>query len=115
MAPMNRPIEVTVGRRIRRRRWMIGMTREELGARLGVTARMVEDYESGQAPLGVAEIWEVAHALGTSVGYLFEEDPIDGAAAEDVDVEEFTRQFAALPLQLRPRLLKLMASLAQQH
>ena len=54
------------GRNIRHRRWMLGMTREDLGTRLGVSAEEIEELESGERHITAHELKEIATALEVS-------------------------------------------------
>ena len=54
------------GRNIKHRRWMLGMTRDLLGYKIGVTAEEVEEFESGARHIAAHELCEIAVALGVS-------------------------------------------------
>ena len=58
--------EKFTGRNIRHRRWMLGMTREDLGTRLGVLAEEIEELESGERHITADELSEIAIALEVS-------------------------------------------------
>lgn len=58
------------GRNIRHRRWMLGMTRDLLGYKIGVTAREIEEFESGARHIAAHELCEIAVALGVPTAAL---------------------------------------------
>jgi transcriptional regulator with XRE-family HTH domain len=61
-----------IGRRIRLRRILIGMSQERLGELLGLTFQQVQKYERGMNRVGAGRLVDVAGALGVPVGYFFE-------------------------------------------
>jgi len=72
---MGDPVEVVVGQRLRRRRRLLGMTQQELGAACGVSFQQVQKYECASSRMSVAMLWKVACALGVDVGYFFSGAP----------------------------------------
>ena len=68
----NSDIDVHVGRRIRHRRWLLGMTQIALGDAVGVRFQQIQKYESGTNRVPVSRLWEIAAIQQTDVGYYFE-------------------------------------------
>ena len=60
-----------VGRRIRRRRRLMDMSQQELGAACGVSFQQVQKYECAYTRLSVEMLWKVARALEVDIGYFF--------------------------------------------
>lgn len=60
-----------IGRRIRRRRRLMGLTQQELGAACGVTFQQVQKYESAYTRVSVEMLWKLACALEVDMGYFF--------------------------------------------
>ncbi|WP_293677671.1 helix-turn-helix transcriptional regulator [uncultured Phenylobacterium sp.] len=77
-------VEVWVGRRLRRRRRLLGMTQMELGGACGVSFQQIQKYESASSRLSVAMLWKLACALGVPASYFFADLP-QRQGAEDVD------------------------------
>lgn len=83
------PIDRHVGRRLKLRRALMGLSQERLGVLLGVTFQQVQKYERGANRIGAGRLWQLARILGVPVGWFFEElgvveaghDPTPGAAA----------------------------------
>ena len=44
---MKHPVDVHVGKRIRHRRWMVGMTQQQLGEEVGIKFQQIQKYETG--------------------------------------------------------------------
>ena len=86
---MDEPVEVVVGRRLRRRRRLVGLTQAELGALCGVSFQQVQKYESANTRLSVAMLWKLACALDVDMAYFFADLPRAIPARED------SRSFAA--------------------
>ncbi|RMF39991.1 MAG: XRE family transcriptional regulator [Alphaproteobacteria bacterium] len=72
------PVDVHVGRRLRLRRMMIGMSQEKLGNALGLTFQQIQKYEKGSNRVGASRLYDLARALGVSVSYFFEDLPDTG-------------------------------------
>jgi transcriptional regulator with XRE-family HTH domain len=60
-------IDKLVGRNIRVRRLASGLTREELGAKLGVTFQQVQKYEKGINRIGSGRLYEIAEIFEVPV------------------------------------------------
>lgn len=45
---MKHPVDVHVGKRIRHRRWMIGMTQQQLADKVGIKFQQIQKYETGK-------------------------------------------------------------------
>jgi transcriptional regulator with XRE-family HTH domain len=74
------PVDVHVGKLIRHRRTMIGMSQEELGRSVGVTFQQVQKYERGTNRVGSSRLYELSKVLSVPVNYFFERLE-DGAEA----------------------------------
>ena len=72
---MDEPVEIVVGRRLRRRRRLMSLTQAELGALCGVSFQQVQKYESANTRLSVAMLWKLAGALDVDIGYFFVDVP----------------------------------------
>ena len=44
---MRHPVDVHVGKRVRHRRWMVGMTQQQLGDIVGIKFQQIQKYETG--------------------------------------------------------------------
>ena len=63
-----------MGARIRARREMLDMTREELGRKLSVTGKFIADIEYGEKGLSLKNPYKLKQILGVSVDFLLEGD-----------------------------------------
>jgi transcriptional regulator with XRE-family HTH domain len=69
---MAHPLDVLVGQRLRQRRWLLGVTTQQLGEGVGITSQQIEEYENGTNRIGASRIWEIAAALDVPVMFFFE-------------------------------------------
>lgn len=69
---INTDIDEFVGRKLRRRRRILGLTQKELGARIGVRFQQIQKYECGANRITSSRLFELARALDVAIGYFFE-------------------------------------------
>ncbi len=81
MAP--HPVDVHVGKRLRSRRTLLGMSQEKLGEAVGVTFQQIQKYERGLNRIGSSRLYEFTRILSCSVSYFFED--METAADETGD------------------------------
>jgi transcriptional regulator with XRE-family HTH domain len=70
---MAQDIEAMIGRRIRTRRRLLGMTQKDIGQALGVTPQMVHKWETAQGALFAATLYDLAQVLGVTPDYFFDD------------------------------------------
>jgi transcriptional regulator with XRE-family HTH domain len=67
------PIDIHVGKRIRTRRMLRGMTQDTLASRLGLSYQQLHKYETGVDRVAASRLSEIADNLGVSIEYFFDE------------------------------------------
>lgn len=72
MAQTPNPIDVHVGKRLRLRRTMLGLSQEKLGTQLGLTFQQVQKYERGANRIGSSRLFRLSRLLEVPVSYFFE-------------------------------------------
>ncbi len=72
-------VDKHVGRRMRERRQLVGVTQESLADRLGITFQQVQKYEKGGNRVSASRLLGVAEVLEVPVAYFF--TGLDGASA----------------------------------
>ena len=77
---MKHPVDVHVGSRVRQRRWMTGMTQQQLAERVGIKFQQIQKYETGMNRISASRLWDIAEALGVPVAFFFEGLQHDAAA-----------------------------------
>ena len=92
---MTDEIDVHLGRRLRRRRRLLGLTQQELARACGVRFQQIQKYECAANRMSAARLWQLAEALEAPISYFFE-GLVDGHAPiptrEDGGGEVFTRK-----------------------
>jgi len=66
------PTDQHVGRQVRLRRKMLGMSQSTLAQAIGITFQQVQKYESGTNRIGAGRLQHIAGILGVSVPFFFE-------------------------------------------
>ena len=71
-----------MGRRIRQRREVLGMSRKDLAKRLNVTSKFIADLEYGDKGTSVKNLYRLKQILGVSIDYLMDGDQSDSTEEE---------------------------------
>jgi transcriptional regulator with XRE-family HTH domain len=74
------PVDVHVGKRVRLRRTLLGMSQQELGEALGLTFQQVQKYERGTNRVSSSRLYRLAGSLDVPISYFFEDMPEAAAA-----------------------------------
>ena len=67
------PIDVHVGRRIRLRRTLLGISQQTLAALIGLTFQQVQKYERGMNRVSSSRLVDIANALNVNISHFFQE------------------------------------------
>ena len=110
---MTHPVDAHVGTRIRQRRWITGMTQQQLAEQVGIKFQQIQKYETGTNRVSASRLWDIAAALNVPVAFFFEgieEDRAPEGVAEfvpDREALELLRSYYAIPEHQRRRLFEL--------
>ena len=69
---MPHPVDVHVGKRIRHRRWLVGMTQQQLAEAVGIKFQQIQKYETGANRVSASRLWDIAEALDVDISFFFE-------------------------------------------
>ncbi|HEY3797591.1 MAG TPA: helix-turn-helix transcriptional regulator [Caulobacteraceae bacterium] len=69
---MSDEIDFHIGKRMRRRRRLLGLTQQQLADACGVRFQQIQKYECGANRVSAARLWRIAGALETPVSYFYE-------------------------------------------
>jgi len=115
---MKHPVDAHVGKRIRHRRWMVGITQQQLAEKVGIKFQQVQKYETGMNRVSASRLWDIAETLGVSISFFFE--GLAGAEAaqtadmmNDKEAAELVRSYYAIPEAQRRRLFDLARVLSE--
>ena len=67
------PVDIHVGKRVRVRRTILGMSQETLADALGITFQQVQKYEKGINRVSASRLYEIAQVLGTPTNFFYDE------------------------------------------
>ncbi|KUJ76970.1 Cro/Cl family transcriptional regulator [Ruegeria marisrubri] len=121
---MTHPVDVHVGKRVRHRRWLIGMTQQQLAEQVGIKFQQIQKYETGANRISASRLWDIAEALDVPVSFFFE--GLDEAHKEapgkknvpadlmgDKEALDLVRSYYAIPENQRRRLFELARVLSE--
>jgi len=90
---MAHPVDIHVGKRIRLRRSMLGMSQDFIGKEIGVTFQQIQKYERGVNRVGSSRLYDFSRILGVPVGYFFDDmDPETLAGTIDLSEDDTTSE-----------------------
>lgn len=118
---MAHPVDVHVGKRVRHRRWLVGMTQQQLAEKVGIKFQQIQKYETGANRVSASRLWDIADALDVPVAFFFEgieesgKKSAQNVAAEaipadllgDKEALDLIRSYYAIPENQRRRLFEL--------
>ena len=126
---MVRDIDTHVGKRLRRRRRLLGLTQQNLAEAVGLRFQQIQKYECGANRVTASRLWQLARALNVPATYFFEGLPESVAAAQVQEAEyanipgdvmaqsetiELVRAYYQLGERPRRKLLDLAKSLREE-
>ncbi|RBI83877.1 transcriptional regulator [Rhodosalinus halophilus] len=117
---MTHPVDVHVGKRIRQRRWLAGMTQQQLAEQVGIKFQQIQKYETGANRVSASRLWDIADALQVPVSFFFEglsareeaeaeaeRIAVPGNLLNDKEALDLVRSYYAIPENQRRRLFEL--------
>jgi transcriptional regulator with XRE-family HTH domain len=116
---MTHPVDRHVGQQMRHRRWMIGMTQQQLADAVGIRFQQIQKYETGANRVSASRLWDIAKAMDVPVSFFFEGIDI-AEGAEDTETSDMMgsketldllRTYYAIPEAQRRRLFDLARAL----
>ncbi|MEM9709643.1 MAG: helix-turn-helix transcriptional regulator [Pseudomonadota bacterium] len=120
---MKHPVDVHVGKRVRHRRWMVGMTQQQLAEKVGIKFQQIQKYETGMNRISASRLWDISEALDVAIGYFFDgltgsAESLEGAGLPadilaDKEALELVRSYYAIPETQRKRLFELARVLSE--
>ena len=115
---MPHPVDVHVGKRIRHRRWLVGMTQQQLAEIVGIKFQQIQKYETGANRVSASRLWDIADALDVEVSFFFEGLETENSERQesssvpadllgDKEALDLVRSYYAIPENQRRRLFDL--------
>ena len=123
---MKHPVDVHVGKRVRHRRWLVGMTQQQLAGKVGIKFQQIQKYETGMNRISASRLWDIAEALDVPVSFFFEgldeqadagdagkDSTIPGDILGDKEALELIRSYYLIPEGQRRRLFDLARAISE--
>jgi transcriptional regulator with XRE-family HTH domain len=117
---MAHPVDEHVGKRIRHRRWLVGVTQQQLAEKVGIKFQQIQKYETGANRVSASRLWDIAEALEADVSFFFAGmDQVDDLPTEseasavpsdilnDKEALDLVRSYYSIPEEQRRRLFDL--------
>lgn len=111
---MKHNVDVHVGKRIRHRRWMIGMTQQQLAEKVGIKFQQIQKYETGMNRVSASRLWDIARSVDVPVSFFFDgltdsqvQDGVEGDILADKEALQLVRAYYAMPEAQRRQIFEL--------
>jgi transcriptional regulator with XRE-family HTH domain len=69
----NNAVDMHVGKRVRLRRTLLGLSQEQLGTELNITFQQVQKYERGANRISASRLWDIGQILDMPINYFFDD------------------------------------------
>ena len=125
---MKNPVDLHIGQRVRHRRWLLGMTQQQLAQSVGIRFQQIQKYESGANRVSASRLWDLAQALDIPVSFFFEgltngkiemngDGNVEAGVLQNKETMDLIRAYYGLDEGPRRRLLDLAKALSgsEQH
>lgn len=115
---MKNPVDLHIGQRVRHRRWLLGMTQQQLAQAVGIRFQQIQKYESGANRISASRLWDLARALDMPISFFFEglgagkDGPNDDGLLQNKETMDLIRAYYGLDEGPRRRLLELAKALS---
>ena len=77
MANEPNPIDIHVGKHVRARRTLMGLSQSKLGNAINTTFQQVQKYERGMNRISSSRLYQIAEVLDVPIPYFFDDLPVD--------------------------------------
>ena len=115
---MVHPVDVYVGKRIRHRRWLVGITQQQLAEKVGIKFQQIQKYETGANRVSASRLWDISETLDVSISFFFKgieksKEPSETGGVVPADLMgdkealDLVRSYYSIPENQRRRLFDL--------
>lgn len=120
---MTNEIDFHIGKRLRRRRRLLGLTQQQLAESVGIRFQQIQKYECGANRVSASRLFELAESLDVPVQYFYDglserdeavqadEDVMAADVLSQKETMDLVRAYYRLGERPRKRLLELAKSL----
>jgi len=106
------PIDLHVGKRLKKARLSRGMSQERLAKAMNITFQQVQKYEKGLNRIGASRLWDLAQVLDVPISYFYEgmSEETQGMSPRKINIlKDGNGQFRAEDLVLTPEDIEFIA------
>ncbi|MFV1591179.1 helix-turn-helix transcriptional regulator [Phaeobacter sp. JH20_36] len=90
---MSHPVDIHVGKHIRKIRWLSKMTQSELGEAVGIKFQQIQKYETGANRVSASRLFDIADVLDVPVESFFPQRAGRGSAEFSADELNLIRAY----------------------
>ncbi len=117
-------IDIHLGRRLRRRRRILGLTQQQLAGACGVRFQQIQKYECAANRMSAARLWQLSEVLEVPVSYFYDglgqestidKEPEPPEPHTGKETKDLIQAFYSLSERPRQRLLDLAKSLNESE
>ena len=69
---MGDDIDLHLGKRLRRRRRLLGLTQQQVAEGVGIRFQQIQKYECGANRISAARLWQLAQVLDVQISYFYD-------------------------------------------
>ncbi|WP_333847652.1 helix-turn-helix transcriptional regulator [Phaeobacter italicus] len=117
---MAHEVDIHVGKRIRKLRWLRDWTQQQLAEAVGIKFQQIQKYETGANRVSASRLWDISKALGAPIEFFF--DGLNGAATNDLsevtankETTDFFLALKSMPPEQRAALRQMAKSMASNE
>jgi len=114
-------INLHLGRRLRQKRRILGLSQQQLAGRLSIRPQQIQKYECGTNKMSAERLWQIAEELRVPISYFYDgiESPKEEEEREDVlsrrETIELLQVYCQLADEPRQRLLDLVKTMFREY
>lgn len=114
------PLDIHIGKRLRLRRKMVGLSQDGLGKQIGVTFQQIQKYERGTNSINAHRLYDIALAVGVVPAFFYEgygsdEQPIQTDPVSTQGMQ-LVRDYCDIPsAKVRQSFAALLREVAKEH
>lgn len=116
------PIDIQVGRKIRERRLICGLSQADLAKKAGTSPQLIQKYETGVTRITVDKLYELAETLSVDMSYFLTDISENAAELHDqkktfdydnsnIDCEEilkFVKEYKKIKVEMSLNVIHLL-------
>lgn len=111
------PVDIHVGRRVRIRRVLCGLSQTALADQLSLTFQQLQKYESGANRISASRLWQIAKILDVPIAWFFMGIDDDADQLEEFRTKretlELVRNIGTCPPEVQRRFRALLHSISE--